>query len=64
MPAQHVRKRHTPLGRWAPVVFYLVNWCLWLLTGTAAGAWDLLWLASVPLPALALYVWRTRRARR
>lgn len=63
-PAEHVRKRETLLGRWVPVAFYLLNWFLWLLTGIVAGAWELMGLASVPLPALGLYMWHTRRARK
>jgi hypothetical protein len=61
MLATHVRKRNAPLGRWGPVVFYTVNWALWLLTGLWAGGWERLWLAALPLPALGLYLWRTRR---
>ena len=57
-PAQ---KRETRVGQWAPVVFYAVNWSLWLLTGVWAGAWGLLWLAILPLPLLGLYLWRTCR---
>jgi hypothetical protein len=43
------------------VIFYAVNWLLWLITGIWTGAWELLWLAVLPLPALGLYLWRTRR---
>jgi hypothetical protein len=62
MLAPHVRKRDAPLGRWGPVVLYTVNWALWLLTGLWAGAWERLWLAALSLPALGLYLWRTRRS--
>jgi hypothetical protein len=43
------------------MVLYTVNWALWLLTGLWADAWERLWLAALPLPALGLYLWRTRR---
>jgi len=58
----HVDKRETPLGRWAPVIFYAMNWLLWLIMGLWAGAWALLWLAVLPLPVLGLYLWCTRRS--
>lgn len=54
-----VRKRETPLGRWAPLVFYGVNLGLWSILGLANGAGDLLWLVLWPLPAGILYGWRT-----
>jgi hypothetical protein len=57
---EHVRKRETPPGRWWPAAFYGVIFILWMVTGIVAGVWDLLWLAILPLPALALYLWRTR----
>ena len=62
MSEAHIDKRATPLGRWAPVMFYTMNWVLWLITGLWAGAWELLWLAVLPLPVLGLYLWRTRRS--
>jgi len=34
---------------------------LWIITAFVAGAWDRLWLAILPLPAVGLYLWRTRR---
>jgi hypothetical protein len=61
MSRAHATKRETPLGRWAPVMFYGVHWVLWRITGLWTGAWELLWLAVLPLPALGLYLWRTRR---
>jgi len=62
MSEVHVDKRETPLGRWAPVMFYAVNWLLWLITGLGADACGLLWLAVLPLPALGLYLWHTRKS--
>jgi hypothetical protein len=58
---EHISKRETPSGRWWPVAFYGLNVVLWIVTGVVFGAWDLLWLAILPLPALALYLYRTRR---
>lgn len=58
---EHIARRETPAGRWWPVAFYSVNVFLWFITGVVAGAWDLLWLVVLPLPALALYLWRIRR---
>lgn len=60
MEEDHVSKRETTLGRWLPVSFYTVNFALWIVTGILAGAWDLLWLAVLPLPALGLYLRRTQ----
>ena len=58
----HISKRETLPGRWWPVAFYGVNFVLWLITALAVGAWDLLWLAILPLPALGLYLYRTNRS--
>ncbi len=57
----HISKRETALGRWLPFCFYSVNFVLWIITGFIAGAWVLLWLAVLPLPALGLYLLRTRK---
>jgi hypothetical protein len=38
MSEAHVDKRETPLGRWAPGMFYVVNWLLWLITGIWTSA--------------------------
>ena len=62
VPDPHVNRRETALGRGIPAAFYLLNVALWLITALAFEAWDLLHLALLPLPWLALYVWRTRRA--
>jgi len=59
MKQDHVKKRGTPAGRWLPFSFYTVNFLLWFITGILAGAWSLLWLAILPLPALILYFLRT-----
>lgn len=61
MQKDHVSKRETPLGRWLPLSFYSVNFTLWIVTGIQAGAWDLLWLAVLPLPAMGIYLLRTRK---
>jgi len=61
MEANHISKRETPVGRWLPVALYAVNVILWIITALVAGAWDRLWLAILPLPAVGLYLWRTRR---
>ncbi len=61
MQEDHVSKRETPLGRWLPFSFYSINFTLWIVTGILARAWDLLWLAVLPLPALILYLLRTRK---
>ncbi len=62
MGANHVANRESRLGRWVPVLFYSVNIILWLITGVIAKAYVLLWLAILPLPALVLYLLRTRRS--
>lgn len=59
MKQDPVKKMETPAGRWLPFAFYTVNFLLWFVTGIMAGAWDLLWLAILPLPALILYLLRT-----
>ncbi len=61
MEANHISKRETALGLWLPVALYALNVILWIITALVAGAWDRLWLAIWPLPALGLYWWRTRR---
>lgn len=55
----HLAKREMPWGRWAPAVFFALNYVLWLATGIVFGATDLLHLALLPLPILILYIWRT-----
>ena len=61
MQQDHVSKRETPLGRWLPLGYYLLHLALWVVTGIQAGAWDLLWLGVLPLPALGIYVLCIRR---
>ena len=61
MQADHVSKRQTTIGRWLPLSIYSLNFALWIVTGILAGVWDLLWLAFLPLPALSLYLFRTRK---
>lgn len=56
-----IHRREIPLGRWAPVVFYVLIVLSWFIEGMLAGAGDRLWLVLWTLPALALYLWRTRR---
>lgn len=57
---KHIARRESLWGRWVPVVFYGLNVALWFLTGIVFEARDLLYLTVLALPALALYVWRTR----
>jgi len=59
--ADRVSKRETALGRWLPVTFYLVNFILWVITAIRVLPFNLLWLAIWPLPALCLYLMKTRR---
>ena len=61
MQKDHISKREIPLGWWLPVCFYSVNFALWIITAIQAGVWPLLWLAVLPLPALGLYLLRTRK---
>jgi len=61
MQADHVSKRETPIGRWLPLSFYSVNFTIWIVTAIVAAAWHLLWLAVLPLPALSIYLLRTRK---
>jgi hypothetical protein len=57
----HSKKRESKIGRWAPFGFYFANIITWLGIGLAAGAWDLLSLALLPVLALTLYVVRSRK---
>jgi fatty acid desaturase len=61
MLPEHITKRESVPGRWLPIAFYLINVALWVLAGISAAAWNRLWLVVVTLPALVLYVLRTRR---
>jgi len=61
MYEDHVYLQQTTMGRWLPAVFYSVNLGIWMLTAIVAGAWDLIFLAILPMPALAVYVVRTQR---
>ncbi len=56
----HVHKRASMRGRVVPAVLYSANVALWVVTAIAAGSFDLLWLVIFPLPALGLYLLRTR----
>ena len=58
--ADHKSKRESPVGRWLPALFYLVNYIFWILTVVEFRAWNLFWLAVFPLPALIIYVALTR----
>ena len=59
----HISKREHPLGRWLPALLYSANYMLWVVAVLEARAWDLLWLALFPIPAVALYVLCIRRKR-
>jgi hypothetical protein len=61
MNEDHVYRRQTPMVRWLPAVFYSVNLIIWMLTAIVTGAWDLLFLTILPMPALVVYVIRTQR---
>ncbi len=56
-------RRHSPIGRWGPVVLYLAIALGWFPDGISAGADGRLWLVILALPAPAIYVWRTGRGR-
>lgn len=60
MVDKHIAKRESLWGRWTPVVFYSLNVALWFITGVMFEARDLLYLAVLTLPALGLFIWRTR----
>jgi hypothetical protein len=57
---KHIVVRGSFLGRWVPAIFYSLNVVLWFSTAILFEAWDLLYLVSLTLPALALYVKQTR----
>jgi len=61
MKKDHVYRRQTPLGRWLPAAFYTLNLAMWMAAALMAGAWRLLYLALLPLAALAAYMLRTQR---
>ena len=61
MYEDHVYQKHTSMGPWLPAVFYSANLGIWMITAAVAGAWDLLFLAILPMPALVVYVMRTQR---
>ena len=56
--------RETAVGRWTPVVLCVVNVAGAVATAVAVDATELLHLAVLPLPAVVLYLWRTREGRR
>ena len=58
---EHVRKRDTAFGRWLPVALYAVNMAGAITTAVVVDAMELLYLGVLPLPAVALYVWRTSK---
>jgi hypothetical protein len=56
----HIAKRESTLGRWLPATFYVANIASWLATAVTIGSTQFLVLSLFTLPALALYLWRTR----
>jgi hypothetical protein len=54
----HIARRETALGRRLPAILYAANIAGWVAT---IGVSQLLLLSLLTLPALALYLWRTRR---
>jgi hypothetical protein len=61
MQDNHTAKRETPIGRWLPATFYVINLLGWLVGGALAGAVGLLWLVVLPLLPLIVYLVRTGR---
>jgi hypothetical protein len=57
----HIARRETALGRRLPAILYAANIAGWVATSVAIGVSQLLLLSLLTLPALALYLWRTRR---
>lgn len=57
----HIAKRNTALGRGLPAIFYAANIAGWVATAVANSVPQYLLLSLLTLPALALYLWRTRR---
>jgi hypothetical protein len=57
----HIAKRETARGRRLPAILYAANIAGWVATAISIGVLQLLLLSLLTLPALALYVWRTRR---
>jgi len=57
----HIAKRESTLGRWLPATFYVANIASWIATAVTIGATRFLLLSLFTFPALALYLWRTRK---
>lgn len=57
----HVVKRETALGRFLPAILYAANIAGWVAVAVAVGIPRLSLLSVLTLPALALYLLRTRR---
>jgi hypothetical protein len=57
----HSLKRESLAGRWIPAGFYSANIITWFIIGVISGELALLLLVLFPLPALILYVIRTKR---
>ncbi len=58
--AEHVLKRDTLFARWMPAILYAINIVGALATAIVVGATELLYLVVFALPAIILYMWRTR----
>jgi hypothetical protein len=58
---RHVRRRQEAPGRWLLAALYGMAYLLWLAIAAMTRQWDHIGLAMTPLPALGLYLWRTRR---
>lgn len=61
MTNDHIAKRETVLGRFLPAILYAANVAGWVAAAVVIGIPQLLLLSLLTLPALVLYLVRTRR---
>lgn len=61
MTNDRIAKRETALGRFLPAILYGANGAGWVAAAVAIGIPRLLLLSLLTLPALVLYLVRTRR---